>query len=122
MPRYDNLIWMKLSEIARYWAARELTRVDRDGDRIRFFAPFACPGFTVRLKARPDVVPKLSVKDSSIPLTEVTILENLKRDAWHRQGEDMVVCFDLPKGQSTVLLRSHHDGARSPCVSSRVYS
>ena len=119
---YEMVIWMKLSEIARYWAARELTRVDRDGDRIRFFAPFACPGFTVRLKARPDVVPKLSVKDSSIPLTEVTILENLKRDAWHRQGEDMVVCFDLPKGQSTVLLRSHHDGARSPCVSSRVYS
>ena len=26
---YDNLIWMKLSEIARYWAARELTRIER---------------------------------------------------------------------------------------------
>ena len=26
---YDHLIWMKLSEIARYWAARELTRIER---------------------------------------------------------------------------------------------
>jgi len=29
--RYDNLIWMKLSEIARYWAARELTQIRRQG-------------------------------------------------------------------------------------------
>ena len=28
---YDNLIWMKLSAIARYWAARELTRIERTG-------------------------------------------------------------------------------------------
>ena len=28
---YDNLLWMKLSEIAGYWAARELTRIERRG-------------------------------------------------------------------------------------------
>ena len=35
---------MKLSEIARYWAARELTRIERGADRaIALDAPFACP-------------------------------------------------------------------------------
>jgi hypothetical protein len=35
--RYNNLLWMKLSEVARYWAARELTRSERQarGNYIR---------------------------------------------------------------------------------------
>ncbi len=45
---HDNLIWMKLSEIARYWAAKELTRIDRQEKTIDFHAPFACPQFTVK--------------------------------------------------------------------------
>ena len=49
--RYDHLIWMKLSEIARYWAAKELTQISRQGNRIVLDAPFASPRFTVRLKA-----------------------------------------------------------------------
>ena len=28
--RFDHLLWMKLSEVARYWAAKEL-----DPDRVR---------------------------------------------------------------------------------------
>ena len=35
---------MKLSEIARYWAARELTRIERPADRRSRFTP--------RLRAR----------------------------------------------------------------------
>ena len=71
-PEYDKLwdqvlverdlakaaeIWMKLNELARYWAARELTRIERDGPRVNFRAPFACPGFTVRVHRRVDAVP-----------------------------------------------------------------
>ena len=41
--RFDNLVWMKLSEIARYWAAKALTRIDAAGGRVEFRAPFACP-------------------------------------------------------------------------------
>ena len=42
---------MKLSEIARYWAARELTRIERpDASGLAFHAPFACPQFTVKLE------------------------------------------------------------------------
>ena len=48
--RYDNLIWMKLSEIARYWAAKELTRIEPAGWEMRFHAPFAAKDFTVKVK------------------------------------------------------------------------
>jgi hypothetical protein len=49
--RYDNLIWMKLSEIARYWAAKELTEIARQGPSVTFNAPFATTRFTVRTRA-----------------------------------------------------------------------
>ena len=53
---YDHLIWMKLSQIARYWAARELTRIDRPAPgEITFQAPFACPEFTVRISLAGDI-------------------------------------------------------------------
>ena len=47
--RFDNLVWMKLSEIARYSAAR--ANPDRSaGGRVDFRAPFACPAFTFRVQ------------------------------------------------------------------------
>ena len=39
---------MKLSEIARYSAARAFpTRIDSAGGRVEFRASFACPAFTL---------------------------------------------------------------------------
>ncbi len=61
--RYDNLLWMKLSEIARYWAARELTGIRKQDKKIILTAPFAAPRFTIRLKTdspRPDSPPTLN--------------------------------------------------------------
>jgi len=45
--RYDNLLWMKQREIARYWAARELTQITNESGRVMLNAPFATPRFTV---------------------------------------------------------------------------
>src|SRR3954447_17361571 len=56
---FDHLVWMKLGEIARYWAARELTRIERREGGVTFHAPFACPAFTVEVVCRPDAVPEL---------------------------------------------------------------
>jgi hypothetical protein len=103
--RYDNLLWMKLSELSRYWAARELTRIDRAGTSINFHAPFACPGFTAQLSAMPGVVPRLGLADQpSVALTEAKRLLDLKPGAWHRSGQTLSLCFDLPKGSSRVEL------------------
>ena len=52
---------MKLSQIARYWAA-QLTRINRTApDEITFQAPFACSKFTVSvtLAGDTDRVPRL---------------------------------------------------------------
>jgi len=58
--RFDNLLWMKLSEVARYWAARELTRIERTGERIDLRAPYATANFTVQLSTRSNAAPKLA--------------------------------------------------------------
>ena len=77
--RYDHLIWMKLSEISRYWAARELTEIRIQGRDIRFQAPFACPGFTLQVK-RPhtEVPPKLTTGRKAAPLRPASHLLSLE--------------------------------------------
>jgi hypothetical protein len=97
---YDNLIWMKLSEIARYWAARELTRIDRDANALTFHAPFACPQFTVALSGPTARAPRLAFRNQKVPLQEVSQPLNLKSGAWTRQPAGLIACLDLPKGVS----------------------
>ncbi|MHC4119506.1 MAG: twin-arginine translocation signal domain-containing protein [Planctomycetota bacterium] len=102
--RYDNLLWMKNSEIARYWAARELTTISRQGRQITFDAPFATTRFTVRTKARPTAEPRLTVGADRAQLRRVTTLLQLETRSWHDDGEQVTLCFDLPRGKSTLSL------------------
>ncbi len=99
--RFDNLLWMKLSEIARYWAARELTRIERTGERIDLRAPYATANFTVQLSTRSNAAPKLATAGQPLaPMAEVKRLLDLKPGLWHRTGETLTACFDLSKGAS----------------------
>jgi hypothetical protein len=98
--RYDNLIWMKLSDIARYWAARELTRIERTGGTVTFRAPFAAPRYTVSISARADAVPRLVVADKAQSLERVARPLDLKAATWTRDRDAIVLSFDLPKGTS----------------------
>lgn len=91
--RYDNLLWMKLSEIARYWAAKELTKAAVEGSRVRFDAPFSCPAFTVRLSG--PVRPGRGLR-------EVAGRLRLESGTWTRDGNGAVLCFDLPRGRSEI--------------------
>jgi hypothetical protein len=80
----DKIIWMKLSEIARYWAAKELTRIERVGEKIQLHAPFACPGFTLEVPWRVrDVTHKGAPLLALVPSN-------------HR------LVFDLPKGLTEI--------------------
>ncbi|HEY8505893.1 MAG TPA: hypothetical protein VIL46_15015 [Gemmataceae bacterium] len=103
--RYDHLLWMKLSEIARYWAAKELTRIERQGDAVALHAPFASPRFTLRAEAKGNAAPELAGPDGPAPLREVRRVRDLKPGTWLRDGEGVVVCFDLPKGRTRLRLR-----------------
>lgn len=102
--RYDNLIWMKLSEIARYWAAKELTEIARQGPSVTFNAPFATTRFTVRARANLPAVPKLTVDGRPVELRSVKSLLQLESGTWHADAQNVTVCFDLPKGKSCLDL------------------
>jgi len=98
--RYDNLIWMKLSEIARYWAAREVTRIERKGNTVTFSAPFAAARFTVDVTTRAELIPRLTVGSIPVPLKKVTGPHGLGTGTWYQHPEGVMICFDLPKGNS----------------------
>jgi hypothetical protein len=100
--RYDHLLWMKLSDVSRYWAARSLTRLARETATIRCRAPFACPAFTVRVANARGPVRMTEGGADAAPLREVTPATALVAGTWMRQGADLIVCWDLPKGASTL--------------------
>lgn len=96
--RFDNLHWMKLSELARYWAARECTAITAANGTIQFKAPWACPDFTVEF-----ALPQgRGVNLNDQPLKEVDSPRKLQPGTWARRGEKAVACFALPKGKSNI--------------------
>ena len=103
--RYDNLIWMKLSEIARYWAAKELTRIEKTKNGFRLHAPFASPLFTLRCKAQPNTAPKITIQGKPLPLKEIKAVQNLENGTFSRSADGTVtICIDLRKGVSDLAV------------------
>jgi hypothetical protein len=102
--RYDNLLWMKLSELSRYWAAKELTGWKRTPRGVSLSGPFACPGFTVATSAPEGVVPTFGPGDakSARPLRRVDGPLRLASGTWTRTGDELIACVDLPRGDSTL--------------------
>jgi hypothetical protein len=102
--RFDNLYWMKLSEVARYWAAKELTRIERIENGLEMRAPFACSEFTVRWKATNSRAPSLATKSAKSDLKEVDSSLKLTPGTWYRDGDFLIACFSLPKGESSLQI------------------
>lgn len=96
--KYDNLHWMKLAEISRYWAAKELTKIEAGASGLKFKAPFACPEFTVEVNRRVNAPPKVGEK----PLEEVNSALKLKPGTWFREEKRTFICFPLAKGESAI--------------------
>lgn len=101
---YDNLVWMKLSEISRYWAAKELTRIEATTGQVQFRAPYACPNFTVEVSQPIKNAPRLRVNNEVNLLLEVTRVQDLKAFTWTRANGKVIACFDLPKGGAVLEL------------------
>jgi hypothetical protein len=100
--KYDNLIWMKLSEIARYWAAKEMTSISTDINKIILKAPFSAPGFTLKVNAL--------FRNSGIKvgggeiklLTRIKDKKTLKSGTWYSDKTESVLCLDLEKGLTEI--------------------
>lgn len=100
----DRTIWMRSSEIARYWAARGLTGIRREGARVALSAPFAAPDFTLRVSEARVFPPRLEREGAAAPLREVRSLRDLSSGTFFREGTAATVCFDLAKGESALAV------------------
>lgn len=101
--KYDNLIWMKLCEISRYWAARELTAVTLDGNRLLLKAPFATPLFTIRVNSSLRNPGIRNTGDQLKPMTRVNDMNALRDQTWTSDDNGTIICFDLLKGSSEIV-------------------
>jgi hypothetical protein len=103
----EQTLWMKLSEIARYWTAKELTRVGRDGNVIQFDAPFATTRFTVRIEQADQtttVAPQLVRQLQAQPLREVARPALLVPGTFHRDRTELHACWDLQTGTTQLTV------------------
>lgn len=100
--RYDHLIWMKLSEIARYWAAKELTAISRTAGSVRLQAPFATDNFTIEVPLRVSQPPVIRHAGERVRLSEVADPLKLKPGKWTRTDAATRLCFHLQKGDSVI--------------------
>ena len=101
----DRILWMKLAEVARYWAARELTRITNVPGGFELRAPFACPAFTVAWTAKANARPPvLEAGGQRAPLRETTHKKDLAPGCWWRDQDRVLACFDLPQGPSRLRL------------------
>ncbi len=102
--KYDNLLWMRLNEISRYWAAKELTSISRNGNRLLLEAPFSTTSFTIRTNS---MLNNPGIKNEGEELKPMVRVDNkkfIRPNTWYSDATDSIICFNLEKGSSEVVL------------------
>jgi len=102
--KYDHLIWMKLNEISRYWAAKELTSISFNGNRLLLNAPFATDAFTLRINSS---IQNPGIRNGNAglrPFTRVSDKKSIKPFTWYSDEKESILCFNLEKGSGEVTL------------------
>jgi hypothetical protein len=102
--KYNHLVWMKLSEIARYWAARELTAITPQKTGIGLMAPFSAPGFTLKMNSRISNPRLRNNGKEPITLARVNDQREIRSGTWFPDKTGTILCFDLEKGTSELLV------------------
>lgn len=97
--------WMKISEIGRYWTAKEFTKIEVVDQTLNLKAPFACNDFTLQIEspkaAEKIVLEEASSKNELKPVTSRTVLT---ANTYYRSENALTVCFNLPKGASRLVM------------------
>ncbi len=99
----DQTQWMKISEIARYWAAKEFTKIEVRDRQIELSAPYACSNFTLQISGF-GAMEKLVLQsgEARTSLQEVASIRSLRSGAWVRSGDSITLAIDLPRGRSRI--------------------
>jgi len=100
--RFKNIEWLKLSEIARYAAARTLTGMEKQARGARLKAPFACPAFTLQLETNQVAQPFIQAGEKMFKPREVANRSMLQPGRWMKQDNNLIICFDLQKGENSI--------------------
>lgn len=100
----QQTLWMKVSDIARYWAAKECTRMQRNENRITLQAPFATPNFTLRIPTPTPAPPRLIYAQQTLMTRKVSAASELTAGTWLPEKESLVLCLDLPQGEVSIEL------------------
>ena len=102
--KYDNLIWMKLSEIASYWAAKNLTSITVRNNIITLNSPYASPGFTLKLNS-PVSKPVFKAGNNEVrPFEMIKTTKDLKSNTWYSSRGNSYICFNLEKGLNELTI------------------
>ena len=98
--------WMKVSEIGRYYAAKELTKVSKNAaGGVELEAPFSCGDFTIELEGWSDKsAAVLSWQRESVALTEVRSVSDLVTNTFVIDRDRVTFCIDLPSGRSRIAM------------------
>jgi hypothetical protein len=102
--KYDHLLWMKLNEIARYWAARELTLITLSGNKVLLNAPFSACAFTIKLNFHVQNTSIRNEGEEPQSLQKVNDKKSIKSNSWYSDISTTILCFDLKKGSSEISL------------------
>jgi len=100
----DRTVWMTTGEMARYQSAKELTKIERVGEKVSLTAPFACPAYTVKVSGARANAPVVMSGGKPVELKEVRAAKDLVVGSFLKEGEVVTVCWDLGKGQTTVAV------------------
>ncbi|MCX8035901.1 MAG: hypothetical protein N3D11_02370 [Candidatus Sumerlaeia bacterium] len=101
LDRYDpdraKTIWMKNSEIGRYWMARELSDIASEAGRVRIRTQFPTPNFTLSLG-----VAARRVQVNGADLKEVQSRRNFRSGTFLVEGKTTYAAFDLAAGETAI--------------------
>ncbi len=101
----DETRWMKISEIGRYWTAKEFTKIEVLDRALQLKAPYSCPDFTLQMKPT-NTLEKIVLEqaDRRLEILPVASRALLTANTYFRSETTLTICFDLPKGESQVKL------------------
>jgi hypothetical protein len=96
--KYSNLIWMKNSEIARYWAAKKLTELNAtQSGEVTLKAPFGTERFTLHITKKIRRILLAHAGREQI-LEKTNDLPGLKPGTWCWNNSGTMIAFNLEKG------------------------
>ena len=99
----SETLWMKVSEIARYWAARETTKLTTTDDVLSIDAAIGCNDFTFEYgrSVAPD---RLTLRrgERSTELARVDRVSQLVENSFLNKWGKTICCIALERGSATL--------------------